>query len=184
MNPEEGDLRPQLLDRFALSVEVRGIHDPNERMEIVQRHIAYESDPERFREHWADAEQRLSDRIAAARELVEEVVYTRRDLFTIATLTSNLHIDGHRADMVILKAARANAAFEGRTTINQHDILLGLELAIPHRLKRGPFNDAQMSMTDIERQMDQIESEWGEGDEADQRAEEGEQEAVKKKVPR
>ncbi len=184
MNPEEGDLRPQLLDRFALSVEVKGIHEPNERMEIVQRHIAYESDPERFREHWADAEQRLSDRIAAARELVEGVEYTRRDLFTIATLTSNLHIDGHRADMVILKAARANAAFEGRTAINQPDILLGLELAIPHRLKRGPFSDAQMSMTDIERQMDQIESEWGEGDEADQRAEEGEQETVKKKVLR
>jgi magnesium chelatase subunit I len=115
---------------------------------------------------------------------VDDVNYTRRDLFTIATLTSNLHIDGHRADLVILKTARANAAFHGRREIDQSDILLALELAIPHRLKRGPFTDAQMSMAEVERQMDQIESEWGEGDEADQQAEEGQQEAVKKKVPR
>lgn len=184
MNPEEGDLRPQLLDRFALSVEVRGIHDPAERMNIVERHIGYESDPEGFREMWAGEEGLLSDRIAAAREIVDSVEYTRRDLFTIATLTSNLHVDGHRADLVILKTSRANAAFEGRRSINHSDILLALELAIPHRLKRGPFTDAQMSMAEVERQMDQIESEWGEGDEADQQAEDGQQEAVKKKVPR
>ncbi len=184
MNPEEGDLRPQLLDRFALSVEVKGIHDAGERMEIVERHIAYEDDAESFREVWAGEEERLSSQIAAARELVDSVEYSRRDLFTIATLTSNLHIDGHRADLVILKAARAHAAFEGRDSINQGDILLALELAVPHRLKRGPFADAQMSMAELERQMDQIESEWGEGDEADERADEGQQEAVKKKVPR
>src|SRR5690606_38815021 len=118
------DLRPQLLDRFALSVEVRGIHDAADRMEIVERHIAYEDDPEAFRAHWSSAEQALSDRIAAARELVDDVEYTRRDLYTVASLTSNLHIDGHRADMVILKAARANAAFEGRDRINQGDIML------------------------------------------------------------
>lgn len=184
MNPEEGDLRPQLLDRFALSVEVRGIHDAGERMEIVERHISYEDNPEGFREVWSGEEERLSNRIAAARELVDNVEYTRRDLFTIATLTSNLHIDGHRADLVILKAARANAAFDGRRAINHGDILLALELAVPHRLKRGPFTDAQMSMAEVERQMDQIESEWGEGDEADQQTEEGQDEAVKKKALR
>ena len=184
MNPEEGDLRPQLLDRFALSVEVKGIHDAGERMEIVERHIAYEEDPEGFRQLWAGEEETLSNRIAAARDILDEVEYTRRDLFTIATLTSNLHIDGHRADLVMLKTARANAAFEGRRNINHSDILMALDLAVPHRLKRGPFTDAQMSMAEIERQMDQIESEWGEGDEADQQAEEGQEQAVKKKVPR
>ena len=182
MNPEEGDLRPQLLDRFALSVEVKGIHDAGERMEIVERHIVYESDPEAFRELWANEEETLSDRIATAREIVEDVEYSRRDLYTIASLTSNLHIDGHRADMVILKAARANAAFNGRRSVSHDDILLAMELAIPHRLKRGPFTDGQMNMTDVERQMDQIESEWGEGDEADETSEDGQQEAVKKKV--
>lgn len=182
MNPEEGDLRPQLLDRFALSVEVRGIQTPAERMEILERHIGYESDPDTFREEWASEEQHLSDQIAAAREIVDDVAYGRRDLFAIATLTSSLHIDGHRADLVILKAARAHAAFEGRDHITQHDILLAAELAIPHRLKRGPFTDAQMSMTSIEEQVEQVMSEWGEGEEAGEPDPQAEESAVKKKV--
>lgn len=182
MNPEEGDLRPQLLDRFALSVEVRGIGDASERMDILQRHIAYESDPEAFRAHWQPEEEKLSQRIAAAREIVDEVQYTRRDLYAIATLTSSLQIDGHRADLVILKTARAHAAFDGRTRINQNDILLAAELAIPHRLKRGPFADAQMSANALEEQLDQVMSEWGEGDEAGEAGDDAEQQAVKKKV--
>jgi len=181
MNPEEGDLRPQLLDRFALSVEVRGIHDASDRMEIVERHIQYEGDAEHFRASWAPEEEILSKRIAAAREIVDEVTYTKRDLFTIASMTSNLHIDGHRADMVILKAARAQAAFDGRTAVSQNDILLAMELAIPHRLKRGPFADAQMSMSTLENQMEQINSEWGEGEESAEMSE-GEESAVKKKA--
>lgn len=182
MNPEEGDLRPQLLDRFALSVEVHGIQSPGERMEILERHIGYEADPDGFRKVWAHEEEKLSNQIAAARELVEHVEYTRRDLFTIATLTSTLHIDGHRADLVILKTARAHAAFEGRTNITHGDILLATELAIPHRLKRGPFSDAQMSMAQLESQMDKIESEWGEGDEMTEPSEDGSETAVKKKA--
>ncbi|NJL57279.1 AAA domain-containing protein, partial [bacterium] len=109
MNPEEGDLRPQLLDRFALSVEVHGISNATERMEILERHIAHEADPVAFMEAWQPEEQALSDRIAAAREIVDEVQYTRGDLRLIALMTSNMQIDGHRADLVILKAARAHA---------------------------------------------------------------------------
>ena len=120
MNPEEGDLRPQLLDRFALSVEVHGIADANERMEILERHIAYEDDPEKFRQDWAAEEEQICRSASlTAREMVDSVAYTRRDLYTIATLTSGLHIDGHRADLVILKAARAHAASTLRTHINQ-----------------------------------------------------------------
>jgi len=183
MNPEEGDLRPQLLDRFALSVEVHGIQPADERMEILERHIAYEGDPTAFRAQWAEEERRLSDRIAAARELVDSVAYDRRDLYAIASLTSNLHIDGHRADLVILKTARAQAAFDGRDRINQTDILLATELAIPHRLKRGPFADAQMSTTALEDQLEQVMSEWGEGDEAmPDPGNEGEESPVKKKA--
>src|SRR5262245_58573381 len=114
MNPEEGDLRPQLLDRFALSVDVRSIADARERMAILQRHIEFDVDSEGFRTSWAGAEQKLSNEIAQGREIVDQVEYTPRDLFTIASLTSSLHIDGHRADLVILKTARAHAAFEGR----------------------------------------------------------------------
>jgi Mg-chelatase subunit ChlI len=163
MNPEEGDLRPQLLDRFALSVEVRGIQDANERMEILERHISYEGDPEGFRQAWSGEEGKLSDRIAAAREIVDDVEYSRRDLYTIAALTSSLNIDGHRADLVILKAARAQAAFEDRLHVEHTDILLAAELAIPHRLRRGPFSDAQVSMAMLEDQMEQVQSVWGEG---------------------
>ncbi len=151
-------------------------------MEILERHIAYESDPEVFRHEWAGEEQRLSDRIAAARQIVDDVEYTRRDLYTIATITSSLHIDGHRADLVILKAARAQAAYDGRQYITNEDILLATELAVPHRLKRGPFADAQMSMTALEEQMEQIASEWGQGDEVSEAAEGDEQMTVKKKV--
>jgi Mg-chelatase subunit ChlI len=185
MNPEEGDLRPQLLDRFALSVDVHGISSAAERMEILERHIAYESNPIAFLNAWQQQEDHLRDQIATARELVDAVRYTRRDLFTIASLTSNLHIDGHRADLVILKAARAQAAFEGRTYINQNDILLALELAIPHRLKRGPFADAEMSMTAIQNQLEQIDAEWGDGEgESEEFDPEGEDAGAKKKLQR
>ncbi len=184
MNPEEGDLRPQLLDRFALSVEVHGIQDAHERMEILERHIAYEADPDAFRRLWQPEEERLSARIAAARALVDSVTYTRRDLHAIATLTSSLHIDGHRADLVILKAARAHAAFAGRNSITQGDILLAAELALPHRLKRGPFADAQLSVAALEDQLEQVMSEWGEGDEAAEASDSADQNAVKKKVSR
>lgn len=165
MNPEEGDLRPQLLDRFALSVDVRGIADATERMQILERHIHYEGDPEGFRKEWASEEISLRDRIEAAREIVDDVEYTRADLRTIALMTSSMHIDGHRADLVILKTARAHAAFEGRKHINRNDILLAIELAIPHRLKRGPFSDAQVNMTALDSQMQQMESQMGDEDE-------------------
>jgi Mg-chelatase subunit ChlI len=182
MNPEEGDLRPQLLDRFALSVDVRGIADAGDRMDILQRHIAYEADPEGFRKDWAGEEQRVSDQIASAREIVDEVEYGKRDLYTIAAMTSSLHIDGHRADLVILKAARAHAAWMGRTYLDNHDILLAAELALPHRMKRGPFADSQMSVATLEEKMEQVSSEWGQGDEMTEPAEGDQETAVKKKV--
>jgi Mg-chelatase subunit ChlI len=151
-------------------------------MEILERHIAYESDPEAFRHTWAGEEEKLSERIAAAREIVDDVEYTRRDLYTIAALTSSLNIDGHRADLVILKAARAQAAFENRLHVEHTDILLAAELAIPHRLRRGPFSDAQVSMAMLEDQMEQVQSEWGEGDEVGEPGEADEETAVKKKA--
>lgn len=167
MNPEEGDLRPQLLDRFALSVEVRGIHTAEERMEILERHIAYEADAEAFHKAWQGEERKLSDAIAAAREIVDVVEYTRHDLRLIASMTSNMHIDGHRADLVILKAARAHAAYQGRKRITREDILLAIELAIPHRLKRGPFADAMVDMAALSDEMEQLEAEMGEGESSD-----------------
>ncbi|GAB1469504.1 hypothetical protein MASR2M66_03800 [Chloroflexota bacterium] len=156
MNPEEGDLRPQLLDRFALSVEIVGIREARERMTIMERNISYEQDPEAFRQQWLKKEEELSKQIAQARELVDQVKYTTRDLLSIAALTASLNVDGHRADMVILKAARAQAAFEGRTKINDHDIALAAELALPHRIKRTPFQQAEMTTEQLQERIEQL----------------------------
>ncbi len=157
MNPEEGDLRPQLLDRFGLAVDIVGIHNPEERVEIIKRRIAYEQDPVGFYEQWRDKEEALSRQIVEARRRLPMVTYTERDLFTIAALTSEFEVDGHRADLTILKAAQAHAAFEGRTRITQRDILLAAELALPHRLKRQPFQDTTTQLLNLEQRLQHIE---------------------------
>jgi Mg-chelatase subunit ChlI len=139
MNPEEGELRPQLLDRFGLSVEIHGIRSSRERVEIMQRHLTYEQDAEKFRQEWLQNEEELSRKIDEARRIVDEVSYTSRDLLAIASMTSSMNVEGHRADLVILKASRAQAAFEGRTRINEFDIAMVAELALLHRMKGGPM---------------------------------------------
>lgn len=182
MNPEEGDLRPQLLDRFALSVDVRGLTDSRERMAILQRHIEFDTDPEDFRTRWQPAEQKLSEEIMRARDMADKVEYSQRDLFTIASLTGSLHIDGHRADLVILKAARAQAAFERRDRVTDHDIMLAAELALPHRLKRGPFHDEQVTSAEIAERIEQVQNEWESQD--GQPTSAGDNSNLKKKVTR
>ena len=139
MNPEEGDLRPQLTDRFGLSVEIRGIHDPLQRVTILERSLEFEDNPAKFCELWQAAEKELSMQIDHARNLVDQTTFTKDDLYTIARLTAEYAIEGHRADLVILKAARAQAAFAGRIAITENDILRAAELALPHRLRRTPF---------------------------------------------
>src|SRR5512138_2815556 len=136
MNPEEGELRPQLLDRFGLAVEIRGIPDPEARVEIIERRLAYEQDPESFGVEWSTAEAKLSNEIDQARHALPSVTHTQADLYAIAELSSGLEVDGHRADLVILKGARAHAALVGRATVAEEDILLAAELALPHRMKR------------------------------------------------
>jgi Mg-chelatase subunit ChlI len=156
MNPEEGELRPQLLDRFALSVDIIGIREARQRVNIMERNIAFERDPEAFRKEWLAKEDELSHQIERARELVDQVTHTSRDLLSIAALTSSLNVDGHRADLVILKAARAQAAFEGRTKINDHDIALAAELALPHRIKRTPFQQSEMTTEQLQERIEQL----------------------------
>jgi Mg-chelatase subunit ChlI len=156
MNPEEGDLRPQLLDRFALSVEIHGIRDARERVLIMERNLSFESNPEDFRNRWMHSEEDLSHQIDQARLLVDQVTYSRRDLLSIAALSASLNVDGHRADLVILKTARAHAAFEGRKAITDRDIALAAELALPHRIKRGPFHQAEISMEDLQERIEQL----------------------------
>jgi Mg-chelatase subunit ChlI len=156
MNPEEGELRPQLLDRFALSVDIVGIREARERVMIMERNLAFEQDAEVFRRQWMSREEELSHQIERGRELVGQVTHTSRDLLSIAALTASLNVDGHRADLVILKAARAQAAFEGRTKINDHDIALAAELALPHRIKRTPFQQAEMTTEQLQERIEQL----------------------------
>ena len=158
MNPEEGDLRPQLLDRFALSVDIHGIRDARNRVKIMERNLAFEADPEGFREEWLPRENEISRQIERARLLVDNVTYSSRDLITIASLTASLEVDGHRADIVILKTARAQAAFDGREAINEMDIALAAELALPHRLKRSPFQQMQMTTTELAERIEQLQA--------------------------
>lgn len=145
MNPEEGDLRPQLLDRFAHSVEIRGEQDPAKRVEIINRTIAFEQDPAAFLKHFALQQKELADRITKAKELLPEVKYTDSDLYAIAELTTSFHVEGHRADIVILKTSKALAAFENRTYITQDDISRSAELTLPHRIITGHGSDSSFT---------------------------------------
>lgn len=156
MNPEEGELRPQLLDRFAFAVDITGIRDARERVAIMERNLAYEADPFAFRDQFMESEKALSDKIEAARAIVGKVTYSNRNLLSIAALTSSLNVDGHRADLVILKAARAQAAFDGRMSITDRDIALAAELALPHRIKRGPFYQAEVTAEQLQERIENL----------------------------
>lgn len=158
MNPEEGELRPQLLDRFALCVEIEGLIDPRARVAVLERRIQFEEDPDGFYEEWQPYERSLTAQIAAARRVLSQVTYTPQNLRLIAELTASFHVDGHRADIVILKAAMANAAFYGRSTVEELDILQAAELALPHRLKKHPFEDAETSLQNLQARLDEAQS--------------------------
>ena len=157
-------LRPQLLDRFAFAVDITGIRDARERVLIMERNIAFEADPEAFRLSFINSENDLSHKIELARKLVGKVTYSKRDLLSIAALTSSLNVDGHRADLVILKAARAQAAYDGRTTITDHDIALAAELALPHRIKRGPFYQAEVTAEQLQERIENLVGQSSEGE--------------------
>jgi Mg-chelatase subunit ChlI len=159
MNPEEGDLRPQLLDRFALCVDIQSISDSAQRMEILERILQFERDAEQFYKEWHPREEELADQITQAREFMPNVVYTKRDLFTIAELMAEMKVDGHRPDIVILKTALAHAAFNRRANITKVDILVGAELALPHRLKRQPFQDTAVQFQELAERLEQVRQE-------------------------
>jgi magnesium chelatase subunit D len=141
MNPEEGELRPQLLDRFGLTVEVRASRDVDVRMQVIRERMAYEADPDGFAERYAEADAELARRIAAARALVDDVVLPDNELRRIAALCAAFDVDGMRADLVVARTAAAHAAWRGALTVEEQDIRVAAELALPHRRRRDPFDD-------------------------------------------
>ncbi|MBI4966290.1 MAG: ATP-binding protein [Desulfomonile tiedjei] len=139
MNPEEGELRPQLLDRFGLCVNISGIRDAEARVQIMERRLKFDRDPAAFTEDWIAESAEISKRIQLAQMRSVETIADRPILEIIAAACLKLGVDGHRADIVTLKTARALAAYEGRTKVTSEDVLAAAELALPHRLRRTPF---------------------------------------------
>ncbi|MCV7028765.1 magnesium chelatase subunit D family protein [Mycobacterium sherrisii] len=141
MNPEEGELRPQLLDRFGLTVDVHASRDVEVRVEVIRQRMAYEADPDGFATRYAADEAELAQRIAAARALVDDVMLPDNELRRIATLCAAFDVDGMRADLVVARTATAHAAWRGASRVEEQDIRVAAELALPHRRRRDPFDD-------------------------------------------
>jgi magnesium chelatase subunit D len=140
MNPEEGELRPQLLDRFGLTVDVSASRDPAVRVEVVRRRLDADADPAGFAERWSKAEAELADQIVAARALLPEVVLSDAALRQIAEVCAAFDVDGMRADIVTARTAAAHAAWHGRTSVTEDDVRAAALLALPHRRRRNPFD--------------------------------------------
>jgi magnesium chelatase subunit D len=154
MNPEEGDLRPQLLDRFALAVEVQGLDDRAERAEVVRRRIAFENDPVGFMERWGAAEDDERQRILAARALLPSVALSDQMLDLITHLCTDFQVDGLRADIVMYKTAVTLAAYAGRARVQEEDVRDAAELALLHRRRRQPFEQPRMDPGDLDRSIE------------------------------
>ncbi|WP_338777157.1 putative cobaltochelatase [Streptomyces sp. DG1A-41] len=140
MNPEEGELRPQLLDRFGLTVEVAASREPEQRVEVVRRRLAYDADPAGFAARWAAEEAAVRARIVAARELLPSVRLGDGALRQIAATCAAFEVDGMRADIVMARTATALAAWAGRTDVIAEDVRQAALLALPHRRRRNPFD--------------------------------------------
>ncbi|MEO3778834.1 VWA domain-containing protein [Micromonospora sp. B11E3] len=140
MNPEEGELRPQLLDRFGLTVEVGASRDPAVRVEVVRRRLAADADPAGFAARWADADAEVARRVAAARDRLDRVLLPDAALRQIAEVCAAFDVDGMRADIVTARTAMAHAAWQDRTVVTAEDVRVAARLALPHRRRRDPFD--------------------------------------------
>jgi len=140
MNPEEGELRPQLLDRFGLCVDVKGISDVSRRVELIKYRLSYEADPEAFAANWQAAEAELCGQILNAKQLLSEVRILDDMLELISQICVDMGVDGHRADITMMKASITLAAFNGRTDVREEDVKEAAELVLSHRMRRKPFD--------------------------------------------
>lgn len=150
MNPEEGDIRPQLLDRFGLSVVVTGEHDPQQRVEVIKRRLAYEHDADSFIAAYQKQQEELAVKITQASKLLPQVKINDKLLATVANVAVKLGVDGHRADITVIKAALTFAAFNGRSEVEQEDVKAAAKLVLPHRMRRRPFEEGQLDWEKVE----------------------------------
>jgi magnesium chelatase subunit D len=144
MNPEEGELRPQLLDRFGLCVDIEGIRDPALRLDVIRRRISFEEDPETFRSHWESEERILRNRILAAQEILPSVFTPQEILELIVRICIDMEVDGHRADITMIKTAATIAACNGRREVSEDDVKEAADLVLSHRMRKRPFSDRKL----------------------------------------
>ncbi|MFE5482835.1 putative cobaltochelatase [Streptomyces sp. NPDC056527] len=164
MNPEEGELRPQLLDRFGLTVEVAASREPEQRVEVVRRRLSFDDDPTAFAARWADEETALRDRVVAARELLPRVALGDAALLQIAATCAAFEVDGMRADIVMARTATALAAWAGRTEVTSEDVRQAALLALPHRRRRNPFDAPGLDEDKLDETLEQFKGEDGDDD--------------------
>jgi magnesium chelatase subunit D len=150
MNPEEGELRPQLLDRFGLTVEVAASRDPDERAEVVRRRLAFEAGPAAFAARFEAESRALAEAVAAARARLPQVVLPDAALRQICAVCGRFGVDGMRADLVTARAAIALAAWHGRPEVTEDDIRQAARLALPHRRRRDPFDAPGLDQQELE----------------------------------
>lgn len=155
MNPEEGELRPQLLDRFGLTVDVRASRDVDVRADVIRQRMAYEADPSAFAGRYAETDAELARRVAAARAAVDAVDLPDNELRRIAALCAAFDVDGMRADLVVARTAVAHAAWRGAEAVTEDDIRVAAELALPHRRRRDPFDDPGLDEDQLDEAMAQ-----------------------------
>jgi Mg-chelatase subunit ChlI len=142
MNPEEGELRPQLADRFALHVSVEGIYDVDQRVEIIKRNLEFGENPVGFTEKWKREQEKLRKSIINARDLIGDVEIMSELMQAVATACINLHVDGHRPDISTVRTAKALAAFEGRRTVSSDDIRRVSVMAVGYRTRGFGFEES------------------------------------------
>ncbi|MFQ6056599.1 MAG: ATP-binding protein, partial [Methanosarcinales archaeon] len=153
MNPEEGELRPQLLDRFGLQAEVESIEDANKRVEIVKVVESFEKNPAEFKKKYEKKQNALRDKILKARENINDVEIRDELLKIIADMCIELGVRTHRAEIVIVRTAKTIAAFDGRTFVTLDDIKVAMELALPHRMRKKPFEPPSLDQDKLEDMM-------------------------------
>ncbi|WP_418791894.1 ATP-binding protein [Phosphitispora sp. TUW77] len=149
MNPEEGDLRPQLLDRFGLVVDVAGENDVAKRVEVIKRRLEFENDPVEFSQNYEELQKELCNKISGAEQMLKKVCYNDNILELAAKISIAMGVDGHRADIGMIKTAMTIAAYNSREDVRESDMSEAAELVLPHRMRRRPFEEGVMDFSKV-----------------------------------
>ncbi|XRO77386.1 ATP-binding protein [Methanocaldococcus sp. 10A] len=156
MNPEEGELRPQILDRFGLMVDVEGLNNIKDRVEVIKRVEEFNNNPEEFYKKFEDEQKKLREKIIKAREILKEVMIDDELLEFISKVCIELGIQTNRADITVVRTAKALAAYNGRTKVTLDDVKEAMELALPHRMRRKPFEPPQLNKEKLEQMINEF----------------------------